>query len=70
MENLGIFYDYLVHFTAIYLEVIGYIFTRFGILCQEKSGNPVQHWRWSCNLKVLGLGPGTDFMILKNIFAE
>jgi hypothetical protein len=51
MENVGIFYDHLVHCTAIgnilwpfgicmYLEVIWYIFPRFGILYQEKSGNP------------------------------
>jgi hypothetical protein len=48
MENLGIFYDHLVYFTAIgtilwpfvYFVVIWYIFPRFGILDQEKSGNP------------------------------
>jgi hypothetical protein len=55
MENLGIFYDHLVYFTAIgnilwsfgifcgnlvYFVVIWYIFLRFGILDQEKSGNP------------------------------
>jgi hypothetical protein len=55
MENLGIFYDHLVYFTAIwsilrpleifyghlvYFVLIWYIFTRFGILDQEKSGNP------------------------------
>jgi hypothetical protein len=56
MENLGIFYDHLVYFTPMgnilwpfgifcgnleYFVVIWYIFTRFGILEQEKSGNPV-----------------------------
>jgi hypothetical protein len=49
IENLGIFYDHLVYFTAIgnifghlvYFVVILYIFPRFGILYQEKSGNPV-----------------------------
>jgi hypothetical protein len=35
MENIGIFYDHLV-----YLVVIWYIFHRFGILYQEKYGNP------------------------------
>jgi hypothetical protein len=55
MENLGIFYGHLVYFMAIWsilllLEifyahlvhfvVIWYIFPRFGILYQEKSGNP------------------------------
>jgi hypothetical protein len=48
MENLGIFYDHLVYFTAIgniffhlvYFMVIWYIFPRFGILYQEESGNP------------------------------
>jgi hypothetical protein len=52
MKNLGIFYDHLVYFTAIgnilwsfgictYFVVIWYIFPLFGILNQEKSGNPV-----------------------------
>jgi hypothetical protein len=48
MENIGIFYDHLVYFTAIgnilwhlvYFVVIWYIFPRFGILDQETSGNP------------------------------
>jgi hypothetical protein len=35
MENFGIFYDHLVYFV-----VIWYISPRFGILYQEKSGNP------------------------------
>jgi hypothetical protein len=45
----GIFYDHLVYFTAIrnilwpcgIFVVIGYIFPHFGMLYQEKSGNPV-----------------------------
>jgi hypothetical protein len=48
MENVGIFYDHLVYFTAmgnilwplVNFVVIWYIFPRFGILYQEKSGNP------------------------------
>jgi hypothetical protein len=48
MENLGIFYDHLDYFRAIgnILWPFGifcgnwYIFPRFGILDQEKSGNP------------------------------
>jgi hypothetical protein len=48
MENTGIFYGYLEYFTVIWyilwpfvnVAVIWYIFPRFGILCQEKSGNP------------------------------
>jgi hypothetical protein len=51
-ENLDIFYDHLVYFTAIgnilwpfgHLMVIWYISSRFGILYQEKSGNPAQEW--------------------------
>jgi hypothetical protein len=35
MEGVGIFYGHLVYFV-----VIRYIFPGFGILCQEKSGNP------------------------------
>jgi hypothetical protein len=37
----GLFYSYLVSFVAIW-----YIFSRFGMLYLEKSGNPVtKHWR-------------------------
>jgi hypothetical protein len=51
MENTGIFYGHLEFFTAIWyilwpfgnVVAIWYIFPRFGILCQEKSGNP--DWR-------------------------
>jgi hypothetical protein len=35
---LEIFYGHLVH-----VVVIWYIFSRFGILGQEKSGNPATH---------------------------
>jgi hypothetical protein len=34
--TFGIFYDHLVHF-----EFVWYIFSGFGIVYQEKSGNPV-----------------------------
>jgi hypothetical protein len=48
MENAGIFYGRLEYFTVIWcilwpfgnVLVIWYIFTRFGILCQETSGSP------------------------------
>jgi hypothetical protein len=48
MEDVGIFYDHLVLFMAIgnilwrfvYFVVIWYIFPLFGILDQEKTGNP------------------------------
>jgi hypothetical protein len=48
MEKVGIFYDHLVYFTAIgnILRLFGIFcgnlvyFPRFGILDQEKSGNP------------------------------
>jgi hypothetical protein len=48
MENVGIFYVHLEYVTAIWYilcsfrtsEVIWYILPRFGLLCQEKSGNP------------------------------
>jgi hypothetical protein len=47
-KNDGIFYDYSEYFTVIWyilwpfgnVVVIWYIFPRFGILRQEKSGNP------------------------------
>jgi hypothetical protein len=35
MENAGVFFGHSGYFT-----IIWYIFPRFGILCQEKSGNP------------------------------
>jgi hypothetical protein len=55
LENLGIFYDNLDYFRAIRnilspfgkVVVIGYIFPRFGILDQEKSGNPVRNLQTS-----------------------
>jgi hypothetical protein len=37
IEDVGLFYGYLVYFM-----VIWYVFPRFGVLCQEKSGNPAQ----------------------------
>jgi hypothetical protein len=48
MENIGIFYVHLEYITVILyfllsfgnFVVIRYIFSRFGILCQEKSGHP------------------------------
>jgi hypothetical protein len=48
MENVGIFYGHLECFPAILyilwpfgkVVVIWYIFPRFGILYQEKSGDP------------------------------
>jgi hypothetical protein len=48
MKNAGIFYYHLEYFTVIWyilrpfgnVVVIRYIFPRFGILCQELSGNP------------------------------
>jgi hypothetical protein len=42
MENVSIFYGHLVYFTAIwnYFIVIWYIFSRFAMLHQEKSGKP------------------------------
>jgi hypothetical protein len=48
MENAGIFCGHLEYFTVIWyilwplgnVVVIWCIFSRFGILCQELSGNP------------------------------
>jgi hypothetical protein len=43
MENVGTFYGRWEYFTDIWYilcMVILYIFHRFGVLCQEKSGNP------------------------------
>jgi hypothetical protein len=55
MEDVGIFYGHLVYFKFglfyghwkyfmyghwVYFVVIWYIFSRFGTLYQEKSGNP------------------------------
>jgi hypothetical protein len=51
MEHVGIFYGHLVHFTVFcyILWTFGIVcgnlfyFSRFGILYQEKSGNPVSY---------------------------
>jgi hypothetical protein len=48
VENAGIFYGHLEYFTVIWyilwpfgnVVAIWYIFSRFGTLCQETSGNP------------------------------
>jgi hypothetical protein len=41
MEDVGIFYGRLVYYGyLVYLMVIWYISPRFGMLSQEKSGNP------------------------------
>jgi hypothetical protein len=49
MQNVGIFYGLLIYFTAIWyiLRPLGifygylvYLFSRFGMLYLEKSGNP------------------------------
>jgi hypothetical protein len=48
MKDVGKFYGYLVHFTAIlyilwpFGKLCGHfgIFSSFGMFCQEKSGNP------------------------------
>jgi hypothetical protein len=53
MEDVGIFYGHSVHFTVScfilwifgIVMVIWHIFPRFGILYQEKSGNPGQQGR-------------------------
>jgi hypothetical protein len=47
IEAVGIFYGQLVYFM-----VIWYIFSRFGVLYQEKSGNPVEDF---CHLTVFFL---------------
>jgi hypothetical protein len=51
MENAGIFYWHFEYFTVIWyilwpfgnVVIIWHVIHRFGILCQEKSGNPVQN---------------------------
>jgi hypothetical protein len=57
MENAGTFYCHFEYFTAICyilwpfgnVVVIWYIFPRFGILCQETSGNPTSQQQQSPN---------------------
>jgi hypothetical protein len=65
LRPLEIFYFHLVYFV-----VILYIFPRFGILDQEKSGNPAWHNRnslnvqffiWQGNLRVTRLGKFSPF---------
>jgi hypothetical protein len=57
MEDVGICYGHLVHFTVIcyILWTFGIVrgnlvyFSRFGIMYQEKSGNPGSEAEWSKN---------------------
>jgi hypothetical protein len=61
MENVGIFYVRLEHLTAIWytswsfgnVAIFWYIFHHFGILCQEKSGNPVYEYQITLSLSCL-----------------
>jgi hypothetical protein len=68
LESVDIFYGHLEYFTAIWnglgpfgtfygnfsiLVVIWYIFLRFGILYQEKSGNPVTNHDFKVDEKKL-----------------
>jgi hypothetical protein len=56
MENVGIVYGHLEYIKAIWyilwalvnLVLIWYILHRFGILCQEKSGNPGTGLKLEC----------------------
>jgi hypothetical protein len=51
LRPFDIFYDHLV----IYVVTIWYIFPRFGILCQEKSGSPaLAEWLRSGIVSTLG----------------
>jgi hypothetical protein len=47
MEDVGLFYSYLVYFTVIYFVVILVYFPSFGMLYQEKSGNPPYRFLFS-----------------------
>jgi hypothetical protein len=66
MENVSIFYGSLEYFTVIWkifwplskVVAIWYIFTHFGILCQEKSGNPAPRRRQSAD----------DFLLHENVW--
>jgi hypothetical protein len=41
IRPFGIYYGHLVYLMEIYGKLVGiWIFPRFGLLCQEKSGNP------------------------------
>jgi hypothetical protein len=64
MENTSIFYGHLEYFTVIWyilwtfgnVVVISYIFPLFGIMCQEKSGNPGARKAWLPQLVVIYRG--------------
>jgi hypothetical protein len=66
MENVGIFYGHLEYSTAIWsiLRPLGkvgeiwYVLPRFGILFQEKSGNPDAH---SCFRRTCILSGGSPY---------
>jgi hypothetical protein len=51
MDNVGVFYYHFKYITYVHVVyfvtnfvAIWYIFPRFGILCQEKSGNPAKDY--------------------------
>jgi hypothetical protein len=63
MQDVGIFYGQLVHFTAIWYTLsisssFGIFISRFGMLYQEKSGNPGSNKRLTfyCVTKVMFAG--------------
>jgi hypothetical protein len=63
MEGTGRFYGHLIHFlafgifygTLVYFEVNWLIFPFFGLLYQEKSGNPWTFERFKCLLECLNV---------------
>jgi hypothetical protein len=69
MEDVVLFYGHLVYFRAnwyiyapsIYFMVIWYLFTHFGMLRQEKSGNTsLRMYKKQCHLKFLLLFMGCE----------
>jgi hypothetical protein len=80
MEDVGMFYGHSVYFTANWWMLCPFgmyifwsfdirIFSNFGILYEEKSGNPALSWSIS-QLKIRSIGSGTYAMFLNNLYAK
>jgi hypothetical protein len=68
--QFGIFYGFLVYFD---------IFSRFGILCQEKSGSPAikvvafclsRPFNWALNAKYLQPEVSSSFLFLRDVLSK
>jgi hypothetical protein len=65
LQTFGIFYDHLVHFVFIW-----YIFSGFGIMYQEKSGNPAPNLREKLEKFAGSHAPSTQNLHINDIHLQ